>query len=77
METIYFKLEKVADSTGTPVDTLVKYTQRHEYGPTDPFKEPWCTVQELDKLFEACSQRWGSNWDLNKVITAIGECEFD
>jgi len=66
-----FVLEKIKDqNTGTEVDTLVKIAD-------DGSRDEWCNVQDLDSLFDACVNRWGSNWDLNKVRTAIAECEFD
>lgn len=65
-----FKLEERAEEhTGVPVPTLVKYDNGTE--------EPWCTVLDLDRLFCACANRWGSNWNLEKVVQAINECEFD
>lgn len=72
----YFKLVKEPDgTTGTPVDTLFRCIEEDD-GKLEV--EPWCTVIELDTLFQACSNRWGNgNWDLNKVMTAIKECEFD
>lgn len=70
MSKVTFKLEKVEDNTGTPVDTLVKYVEGKE-------GEPWINIQELDKLFDTCVARWSSNWDLEKVLTAIREAEFD
>lgn len=40
--------------------------------------DDWCSVDDLDRLFEACSKRWSRyGWDLNKLIAAINECDFD
>jgi hypothetical protein len=58
------------DQNGTESDALVKI---EDSGTEDV----WCTVQDLDTLFDTCVKRWGSNWDLNKVCTAITECDFD
>lgn len=52
------------------MDTVVQVTE----GQPD---DEWCTIQDLDQLFEACKQRWGSNWDLQKLKTCVAECEFD
>lgn len=71
---VYFKLEKIVDDkTGTPIDTLVKYIE--ENGKVT--SEPWIDVISLDQFFDACVSRWGSNWDLNKVRTAILESEIN
>jgi hypothetical protein len=73
---VYFKLEKVLDSTGQEIDTLVKYTQDNPDAAPDSGEE-WCTVQDLDRLFETCTTRWPVGWDLEKVMTAVRECDFD
>lgn len=74
MVKVSFKLEKVQDPrTGTEVDTLIKYVEVDGKGPEG---EPWCNVMELDQLFSACASKWGSNWDLQKVIVAIQESEI-
>lgn len=71
---VYFKLEKVTDEkTGTEVDTLVKYTEDNGKVTTDP----WIDVISLDQFFDACVQKWGNNWDLNKVKIAIRESEIE
>lgn len=68
---VEFKLEKKPNRNGTLVDTLVKYE-------TDKEPEDWTTIEELDRLFEACVRRWNENgWDLEKLITCVNECEFD
>lgn len=73
---VSFALEKRADeNTGVEVDTLVKYTE-NENGIKDS-GEPWGNVMEFDRLFDVCSRRWPRGWDLNKVMTAIQECDFD
>lgn len=65
---ITFTLEKKADeNTGVMVDTLVKKV-------TGKPDEDWCTVTDLDQLFDACVRRWGSNWNLEKVKMAIMDC---
>jgi hypothetical protein len=56
--------------TGTPLPTVVK---KEDGAPDDE----WCTIQDLDELFEACVTRWGTNWDLNKVKMAVAEAEFN
>lgn len=66
---IKFSLEPKADANGVEVPTLIKKVD----GLPD---EDWCSVQDLDRLFNACVQRWGSNWDLEKVMTAVRETEI-
>lgn len=66
-----FTLEDVKQpATSVTVPTLVKY---HD----DGRREEWGNVQDFDQLFDTCVSRWGSNWDLNKVCTAIRECDFN
>jgi hypothetical protein len=68
---VTFALEKKADKNGQVQDTLV----RKEDGKPD---EDWGTVNDFDRLFAACSQRWAEyGWDLEKLITAVRECQFD
>lgn len=43
----------------------------------DGRKESWGDVEDFDDLFKACHERWGGNWDLNKVCVAIKESEID
>lgn len=70
-----FALEKIEDeATGVPVDTLIKYVKE---GDAPEVAEPWGNVMEYNQLFDACSARWGTNWDLNKVIAAINESQLD
>jgi len=65
-----FELRKVKDGLGYEVDTLVKVED-------DGKEDLWCNVRELDVLFSTCVRRWGSNWDLEKVCTAVREADFD
>jgi len=75
MRKVRFALEKIEDeATGQAVDTLVKYTKDGEQPETS---ETWGNVVEFNQLFDACVKRWDNNWDLNKVVTAVLECEFD
>jgi hypothetical protein len=72
---VSFALEKEPkEGTGTLVDSVVKYTA-DEVGKTE--REVWCSVDDLDSLFAACVDRWGKNWNLEKVVTAIKESEID
>lgn len=65
-----YVIEKIAnDETGVMEDCVVEHDRGN--------KDILCTILELNKLFDACTDRWGREWDLNKVITAIRECEFD
>jgi len=73
---VFFKLEKRPDSTGQEIDTLVKYTQDNPDSVPDSGEE-WCSVQDLDRLFEVCTTRWPVGWDLEKLMTAVRECDFD
>lgn len=50
--------------------TLVKYHP-------DETREEWGTIDEFDELFDTCVERWGNNWDFNKVLIAIKESEID
>jgi len=69
-----FKLEKVPDdNTGQLLDSIVQY--KTEGGQT--VRDVWCSVMELDRLFSACVDRWGGNWNLEKVIIAIRESDID
>lgn len=70
MNNITFKMEDISNPQGIVIPTIVKYID-------DSNREEWCNVDDLDKLFDACVQRWGSNWDLNKVLEAVHDCEFD
>jgi hypothetical protein len=72
---VYFKVEKVADeNTGQEIDSLVQYKETEG---KDPVKDVWCSVVDLDRLFNACVDRWDSNWNLEKVCVAIRESEID
>lgn len=72
---VKFTLEKVENErTGALEDALVKHETLE--GKTE--SEQWCTVNELDRLFEACSRRWEANgWDLEKLMTCVNECDFE
>lgn len=72
---IRFALEMVPNSVGVSVPTLVKYKQATRGAPEE--REEWCSVEDLDALFETCVARWGSNWNLEKVLVAIRESEID
>jgi len=76
MTTTFFKLEKRPDASGRQVDTLVKCVGNPD-SVLGAEEEEWCTVNDLDRLFEACARRWPIGWDLEKLITAVRECEFD
>lgn len=66
-----FEIQKVKhEETGAELDTVVKLDD-------DGKRDEWCTIQDLDTLFQTCVNKWGNNWDLNKVCTAIEECDFD
>lgn len=76
---VEFRIEKITDEqTGQVLDAVVKVTTSAKYGdePTET-KETWCTILDLDRLFEGCVRRWGNNWNLDKVLTAISESEID
>jgi hypothetical protein len=40
-------------------------------------EEELLTIEDLDRLFDACVDRWPIGWDLNKLLTCIRECGFD
>lgn len=68
---INFSLEKRPDyQTGEDKLTLVK----KEDGKPD---DEWCTIDDLNQLFDSCVARWGSNWNLEKVKVAITESQID
>ena len=67
---ISFKLEDIKNKSGIPVPTVVKYEEGKP-------SEEWVNVEDLDTLFDTCVDRWGNNWDLNKIMTAIRETEVD
>jgi len=58
------------DNTGLPELSVVKKTD----GKPD---EVWCSINDLDQLFTACVDRWGGNWNLEKVKLAIRESDID
>lgn len=78
---ISFAIENVTEeNTGQELDAVVK-TSKHieefegEVLPPD-IKETWCTILELDSLFNKCVKKWGSNWNLEKVMVAIDDSEI-
>lgn len=79
MPKVTYVLKQVDDGVGGLDTALIKETDMSDSGASVPNEsEQWCTVRDLDQLFATCSERWGDgNWDLNKVQTAIRECEFD
>jgi hypothetical protein len=76
MANIKFVIEKrVNDRTGQEEDAIVKQVTDASGSVTE---DQWCTISELDRLFETCSRRWDEHgWDLEKLITCVTECEFD
>lgn len=76
---VSFVMEKIENPvTKRQIDTVVKLTEKPDvYGVPTVEREEWCNVLELDKLFSTCVERWGNNWDLNKVCVAIAESEID
>jgi hypothetical protein len=86
---VEFKVERIKDEdTNTECDALIKYTTP-EGQPSTAMnavdvpapgveREIWTTIPDLDRLFDACSKRWDQyGWDLDKLIKAVEECEFD
>jgi len=75
---VQFTLKKVPNErTGNPEDALIKETTDDATGKVTE-SEQWCTVNELDRLFETCARRWPDNgWDLEKLMVAVNECDFD
>lgn len=71
-----YALEKVEDKAGQMLDTLVKFTLEDAPAAVEQ-REELTSVQDLDRLFDACSARWPVGWDLEKLLTCIKECEFD
>jgi len=57
--------------TGTKTQSIV------ELDDSGAVVDVWCSIQDLDTLFNTCVDRWNKNWDLSKVCLAISECEFD
>lgn len=64
-----FKLETRANDQGVVAPSLIRELNGEE--------EYWCNTQELDLLFQACATRWGSNWNLSKLITSVVESDLD
>lgn len=73
---VKFTLEKRENErNGTLEDAVIK-TVVNEKG--ESTEEQWCTIPELDRLFDVCQRRWADNgWDLEKLMTAVNECSFD
>lgn len=76
MSSVKFSLKKRQNErTGAIEDAVIK-TVIDDKGLTT--EEQWCTISELDRLFDACSRRWADNgWDLEKLMVAVNECGFD
>lgn len=73
---IEFKLEQEANpKTGSAQTALVKYADQE--GGKDRSREVWCTVDDINYLFDTCARRWGTNWDLDKVCTAVRDTEIE
>lgn len=77
MSKVKFTLEKKENErTGAEEDAIIKNNIDDKGAVID--QEQWCTIPELDRLFDACSRRWKDNgWDLEKLMTCVNECEFD
>ena len=71
-----FILEFKTDPTGKDVKCLYKLTL-DKNSKEVLHKEAWGDMEDFDDLFEACFERWDTQWDLNKVITAIKESDID
>lgn len=65
-----FAVKKMRDDNGQVLDSVVK---THDDGK----EEVWCSIIDLDRLFDTCVARWGNNWDLEKVLTAIRGARFN
>lgn len=66
---VTFKLDTRANDQGVVAPSIIREENGQE--------EYWCNTQELDSLFQACANRWGTNWDLNKLIVSVKESEID
>lgn len=65
-----FEIKKIEDeNTGSCNDCVVKIVD----GKPD---EVWCSIAELHTLFTSSVTKWGDNWDINKIVTAINEANF-
>lgn len=74
MSTTFVVKQVQNERTGALENAVVKETTVN--GVTE--SEQWCTIDELDRLFEACSRRWSVNgWDLEKLMTCVNECDFE
>lgn len=81
MKQVSFAVEKVTDeNTGQVLDCVVKTTREVDgtlaLGDKET-KEPWCSILDLDRLFEGCVKKWGPNWNLDKVLAAIESTEIE
>ncbi len=71
---VRFALEKIEDeNTGQLIESIVQIKEIN--GKTE--RDVWCSVLDLDRLFNTCVDRWGSNWNLEKVMTAIRDSEIN
>lgn len=79
MPKISFAVEKVThETTGQELDAIVKTTTT-EFVDRAPEvqKETWTTIIDLDRLFDCCVKKWGSNWNLEKVMAAVSDSEIE
>jgi hypothetical protein len=66
-----FEIKKVTDEdTGATLDCVVKVVDGQE-------DDVWCSIADLNTLFQTCVSKWQGNWDLNKVCVAIQEANFE
>lgn len=74
-------LEDVHDpETGAMVPTLIRYMSKDTAdGEGRPMqREEMGSVNDFIRLFKACQRRWSDNgWDIEKLIAAVNQCEFD
>lgn len=40
-------------------------------------EEPMGCAEEFEELFQVCEERWGKNWNLEKLKIAVAESEID
>lgn len=76
---ISFAVEEITDEkTGQKLNAIVKTVTSAQVPGEPPVaeeKEVWCTILDLDRLFDKCVKKWGSNWNLEKVLAAIDDSE--
>lgn len=79
MPKISFAVEKVNhETTGQELDAIVKTTVTEVEGAATKIeKETWTTIIDLDRLFDKCVKKWGSNWNLEKLMAAIDDSEIE